>query len=90
MNIDIYATKYTFEEIAQQCKDAVLRNDYVARLNASTYTQSYESAAYKQGDCYLIDSMSNATDIKPNVFNESVSHNYLMLEKTTRLYCLCR
>ena len=52
MNIDIYATKYTFEEIAQQCKDAVLRNELRGKVAQSTYTQSYESAAYKQGDCY--------------------------------------
>ena len=26
MNIDVYNTQYTFEEIAQQCKDAVLNN----------------------------------------------------------------
>ena len=61
MNIDIYSTKYTFEEIAQQCKDAVLRNELgdtttsgVAirgKVAQSTYTQSYESAAYAQGDC---------------------------------------
>ena len=52
MNIDIYNTKYTFEEIAQQCKDAVLRNDLRGKVKASTYTQSYESAAYQQGDCF--------------------------------------
>ena len=62
MNIDIYQTKYTFEEIAQQCKDAVLRNDLgdntvggVAirgKVAQSKYEESYVSAAYSQGDCH--------------------------------------
>ena len=51
MNIDIYNTKYTFEEIAQQCKDAVLRNDLRGKVAQSKYEDSYVSAAYRQGDC---------------------------------------
>jgi len=52
MNIDIYNTKYTFEEIAQQCKDAVAKRQLRGKVAPSTYTQGYESAAYAQGDCY--------------------------------------
>jgi len=51
MNIDIYQTKYTFEEIAQQCKDAVLRNDLRGKVAQSKYEESYLDAAYCQGDC---------------------------------------
>ena len=51
MNIDIYATKYTFEEIAQQCKDAVLRHDLRGKVAQSKYEDSYLVAAYRQGDC---------------------------------------
>ena len=52
MNIDIYNTKYTFEEIAQQCKDAVLRNDLRGKVAQTKYEDSYVSAAYRQGDCH--------------------------------------
>ena len=64
MNIDIYATKYTFEEIAQQCKDAVLRNDLRGKVQPSkyeqvhidirdrAYEQSYLDACVKTGDVF--------------------------------------
>jgi len=62
MNIDIYNTKYTFEEIAQQCMDAVKRNDLgdtttsgVAirgKVQPSKYEQSYLDACVKTGDVF--------------------------------------
>ena len=42
-----YPAKYTLEEIAEQCKNAVLRG----RVQPGKYVESYEKAAYKQGDC---------------------------------------
>ena len=51
MNIDVYNNQYTFEEIAQQCKDAVLRNDLRGKVAKSKYEESYLDAAYCQGDC---------------------------------------
>ena len=63
MNIDTYS-KYTFEEIAQQCKDAVLRNELRGKVQPSkyeqvhidnrdrAYTQSYLDACVKAGDVF--------------------------------------
>ena len=51
MNIDTYS-KYTFEEIAQQCKDAVLRNDLRGKVQPSKYEQSYLDACVKTGDVF--------------------------------------
>ena len=42
-----YVAKLTLEEIAEQCRNAVLRG----KVRPSKYVESYENAAYKQGDC---------------------------------------
>lgn len=52
MNIDIYQTKYTLEEIAQQCMDAVKRNDLRGKVRPSKYEQSYLDACVKTGDVF--------------------------------------
>ena len=51
MNIDTYS-KYTFEEIAQQCKEAVLRNESRGKVQPSKYEQSYLDACVKAGDVF--------------------------------------
>ena len=42
-----YPARYTLEEIAEQCRNAVLRG----KVSPSNYVESYEDAAFKQGDC---------------------------------------